>query len=73
MLQGDGKTVISVALGGTQPNTQIVVTLNDTRPGKASQWAVAYPIWSGGWMQSGNPNPNANIVASMIFSDLAES
>lgn len=73
MLQGDGKTVVSVTLEGVQPNTKVVVTVIDTRPGKTPQWAAAYPIWDGTWMQSGNPNPDANVVASTIFSDLLTS
>lgn len=73
MLQGDGKTVASVTLEGAQPNTKVIVTVNDTRPGKSAQWAAAYPIWDGTWMQSGAPNPVPSVVASIIFSDLLDS
>lgn len=73
MLQGDGKTITDVHLEGSQPDTTIVVTLNDTRAGKSPQWAVSYALWDGRWMQSGAPNPVPGVVASMIFADLADS
>lgn len=73
MLQGDGKTVASVTLEGTQPDTKLVVTVVDARPGKTPQWVAAYPIWDGTWMQSGAANPVPDIVASIVFSDLLDS
>lgn len=73
MLQGDGKTVESGKLEGTQPDTKLVVTVVDVRPGKTPQWVVAYPIWDGTWMQSGAANPVPDVVASIVFSDLLDS
>lgn len=73
MLQGDGKTVTDVRLEGAQPDTKIIVTVTDTRPGKSSPWAASYALWDGTWMQSGAPNPVPGVVASVIFSDLLDS
>lgn len=72
-LQGDGKTVIGVHLEGVQPDTNVVVTVRDDRPGMDPEWVVAYPLWDGGWMQSGAANPTADAVATIIFSDLLDS